>query len=152
MAYKSSLSLNHPSAYVGEGGFAGLASLLTPSIVAPMPRLVTRLTTAGEEAAANETAAPAVRELTPRELDVLRGVAGGHSNKVIARQLHLTPETIKWHLKNIMRKLGVNSRKAAVERAVACGFLEEVEPQEIRVLAKQPEDRVAPLTNCAPAP
>ena len=60
--------------------------------------------------------------LTSREIDVLVGVARGESNKEIARRLHLTPETVKWHLKNVMRKLDVDSRAAAVQRAEHFGF------------------------------
>ncbi len=60
--------------------------------------------------------------LTSREIDVLTGVSRSRSNKEIARQIHLTPETVKWHLKNIMRKLGVDSRKAAVEQGIRLGM------------------------------
>lgn len=123
MASKSSLSLNRSPALVGEPGLAsglgGLAPFLTPGLIAKLPpRLVTTVRLV------QEVPPPApLPELTPRELDVLRGVAGGHSNKVIARQLQLTPETVKWHLKNIMRKLEVNSRHAAVACAREHGVL-----------------------------
>lgn len=60
--------------------------------------------------------------LTSREIDVLTGVSCGDSNKDIARQLHLTPETVKWHLKNVMRKLGADSRVEAVRTAAALGL------------------------------
>jgi LuxR family transcriptional regulator, maltose regulon positive regulatory protein len=60
--------------------------------------------------------------LTSREIDVLTGVGRGDSNKEIARQLHLTPETVKWHLKNVMRKLSVDSRAEAVRRAAEIGL------------------------------
>ncbi len=60
--------------------------------------------------------------LTSREIDVLTGVSRSRSNKEIARQIHLTPETVKWHLKNIMRKLGVDSRRAAVEQGIRLGL------------------------------
>lgn len=60
--------------------------------------------------------------LTSREIDVLTGVSSGESNKDIARRLHLTPETVKWHLKNIMRKLGADSRSEAVAHAANLGL------------------------------
>ena len=44
--------------------------------------------------------------LTPREIDVLRLIAGGNANKEIAAQLSLTEETVKGHVKNILAKLG----------------------------------------------
>lgn len=52
--------------------------------------------------------------LSPRETDVLRQLALGHANKVIARQLAMTEATVKFHLASIYRKLGVNSRVLAV--------------------------------------
>jgi DNA-binding CsgD family transcriptional regulator len=60
--------------------------------------------------------APAPRErhgLTDRELEVLRLVASGQSNKAIARELVLSEKTIERHLSNIFAKLGVSSRAGA---------------------------------------
>ena len=51
---------------------------------------------------------------TPRERDVLRGLVKGQSTKLIARELLLSPETIKHHLKAIFAKLGVRSRDDVV--------------------------------------
>jgi DNA-binding CsgD family transcriptional regulator len=51
---------------------------------------------------------------TPRERDVLRGLVRGQSTKLIARELLLSPETIKHHLKAIFAKLGVRSRDDVV--------------------------------------
>lgn len=51
--------------------------------------------------------------LTSREKDILELVVQGLSNKEIARSLCVTAETIKWHLKNIYGKMGVNGRSAA---------------------------------------
>ncbi len=51
---------------------------------------------------------------TPRERDVLRGLVRGQSTKLIARELLLSPETIKHHLKAIFSKLGVRSRDDVV--------------------------------------
>lgn len=55
--------------------------------------------------------------LSQREHDVLTLVAQGLSNEQTARTLMLATETVKWHLKNIYGKLGVNSRTQAVHRA-----------------------------------
>ena len=60
--------------------------------------------------------------LTSREIDVLTALSRGDSNKHIARRLHLTPETVKWHLRNIMRKLDSESRTEAVAKAAALGL------------------------------
>lgn len=53
--------------------------------------------------------------LTERERDILRALAGGRSNKVIARELSIAEGTVKVHVKNVLRKLGLRSR---VEAAV----------------------------------
>ena len=62
-------------------------------------------------------------ELSPRELQVLRLVAGGASNKLIARALQLSVHTVKRHVARTMLKLHVESRAAAASlyRAVAGG-------------------------------
>lgn len=52
-------------------------------------------------------------ELTERELDVLQEVARGLSNKQVAAQLHISEETVKVHIRNMLRKLDVRSRVAA---------------------------------------
>lgn len=55
--------------------------------------------------------------LNDRESEIVAHLAEGASNKLIARRLGLTENTIKFHLKKIYAKLGVSSRKAAVARA-----------------------------------
>ena len=52
--------------------------------------------------------------LTPRELDVLKLIAQGLSNPDIAQQLVLSEHTVHRHLANILRKLNLSSRAAAV--------------------------------------
>lgn len=61
--------------------------------------------------------------LTERELDVLRLVASGHSNKEIASMLFLAESTIKKYSHNAMGKLGVTNRGAAAIRAMRLGFI-----------------------------
>jgi DNA-binding CsgD family transcriptional regulator len=60
--------------------------------------------------------AGAVDVLTPREREVLRLLARGHTNKAIAEMLVVREGTIKYHVKNILRKLGATSRADAVSR------------------------------------
>jgi DNA-binding CsgD family transcriptional regulator len=57
-----------------------------------------------------------VPRLTPRQNDVLRLVAAGHTNTQIARQLGISEGTVRTHLENIYERLGVSSRTAAVTR------------------------------------
>lgn len=60
--------------------------------------------------------------LTEREIEILSALNAGESNKEIARTLHLAPETVKWHLKNVMRKLRAASREEAVANAATLGL------------------------------
>ena len=60
--------------------------------------------------------------LTPRELDVLRDITKGWSNKIIARDLGITDGTVKLHVKSILRKLNVHSRVEAAVIAVEEGL------------------------------
>ena len=62
--------------------------------------------------------------ITARELEVLRGVASGSSNKLIASDLNISEHTIKNHLKSILSKLGANDRTHAVMIALKRGFLD----------------------------
>jgi DNA-binding NarL/FixJ family response regulator len=62
--------------------------------------------------------------LTPREIDVLRLIAGGNANKEIAAQLSLTEETVKGHVKNILAKLDANDRTHAVTIGLRRGIIE----------------------------
>jgi DNA-binding CsgD family transcriptional regulator len=58
-----------------------------------------------------------VPRLTPRQTELLRLVANGHTNAQIARRLDLSEGTVRTHLENIYERLGVSSRTAAVLRA-----------------------------------
>ncbi|WP_214406941.1 response regulator [Pseudonocardia lacus] len=66
---------------------------------------------------------PAPPALTPRERDVLRGVARGLSNPQIARELGIGDATVKSHLLRVFEKLQVTDRTAAVTAAIARGIL-----------------------------
>jgi DNA-binding NarL/FixJ family response regulator len=61
--------------------------------------------------------------LTRRELEVLCAAAEGQSNAEIGRQLWVTEQTVKFHLSNIYRKLGVSNRTEAMRRAIMRGFI-----------------------------
>ncbi|MGO8886913.1 MAG: MadR family response regulator transcription factor [Streptosporangiaceae bacterium] len=60
--------------------------------------------------------------LTERELSVLRLVANGLSNRRIGLHLHLSETTVKFHVRNIMRKLEAGSRAEAVYKATKSGL------------------------------
>jgi LuxR family maltose regulon positive regulatory protein len=63
-----------------------------------------------------------VESLSERESDILKLIAGGLSNKEIARNLAITPETVKSHVKHIFTKLNVERRAQAVSRAQILGL------------------------------
>jgi len=62
--------------------------------------------------------------LTSREIDVLRLIAAGNSNKLVADQLSITEDTVKAHVKNILSKLSANDRTHAVTIAIKRGIIE----------------------------
>ena len=69
--------------------------------------------------------------LSPRVCAVLSLVAKGQSNKVVARTLRITPETVKSHLKRAFAQLGSKSRAEAVVRAIELGLLKNTVPLPI---------------------
>jgi LuxR family maltose regulon positive regulatory protein len=68
-------------------------------------------------------AQPGIEPLTPRELDVLRLIGAGLSNREIAERLTVTLNTVKKHTSNLYGKLGVRSRTQAIARAQALDLL-----------------------------
>lgn len=62
--------------------------------------------------------------LSTREIEVLRHVAAGNSNKIVADELGISEDTVKGHMKNILSKLGANDRTHAVLIAMRRGFID----------------------------
>ncbi len=62
--------------------------------------------------------------LTDREVEILRRVAMGNSNKIIAARLNLSEATVKGHMKSILSKLAANDRTHAVMIAMRRGFID----------------------------
>jgi DNA-binding NarL/FixJ family response regulator len=62
--------------------------------------------------------------LTEREIEVLKLIASGCSNKVIANRLRISEDTVKGHVSNVMNKLRANDRTHAVTIALQRGFIE----------------------------
>jgi len=67
--------------------------------------------------------APDTDNLTPREMQVLQHMAEGLPNKQIARELGISPNTVKFHVNAILSKLGAQSRTEAVVRATRAGLI-----------------------------
>jgi DNA-binding NarL/FixJ family response regulator len=66
--------------------------------------------------------------LTEREAELLRLLAEGLSNKSIAQKLSLSENTVKYHLKNILQKLGVHNRTEAATQAIRMGLTKPNRP------------------------
>src|SRR5208337_1714888 len=78
-----------------------------------------------QDEVATELADHAVDDaLTAREIDVLRLIALGNANKLVADQLAITEDTVKGHVKNILSKLGASDRTHAVTIALKRGIIE----------------------------
>ncbi|MBW6456458.1 MAG: helix-turn-helix transcriptional regulator, partial [Trueperaceae bacterium] len=65
----------------------------------------------------------AAPDLSEREVAILRLLAAGRANKGIAKDLGLSPNTVKWYLKGLFEKLHANGRAQAVSRAKDAGLL-----------------------------
>lgn len=63
-------------------------------------------------------------QISPRELEVLKSVASGKSNKEIGVQLFIGEGTVKTHVASLLEKLGVTGRTSAVREAVRLGFVQ----------------------------
>ena len=61
--------------------------------------------------------------LTARELGILRSIAQGLTTPKIAEELHLSPETVKWHRKRMLAKFSATTSAEMVKRAMEAGIL-----------------------------
>jgi LuxR family maltose regulon positive regulatory protein len=110
---EESLSLAVPQGYIRL--LLGGGSLLL-GLLAQMPGAPAEIRARFRSSQPIETP-ELVEMLTAREADVLRLLADNYTNQDIARELFLSPETVKVHLKHIFQKLDVTDRRQAVRRA-----------------------------------
>jgi DNA-binding NarL/FixJ family response regulator len=89
--------------------------LLSPREAIDLLRLATR------EREQNREGQAALESLTPREMEVLQALAEGLSDKEIAQRLHVSAETVRTHMVNILSKLHVDSRLQALVFAIRHG-------------------------------
>ena len=95
-------------------------ALLAPAVTR---RLISEFSRIRPRQAAAPTAMAALRELTPRETEVLRLIAEGLSNPEIAARLVVTEETVKTHVSRVLGKLGLRDRTQAVVTAYESGLV-----------------------------
>jgi two-component system nitrate/nitrite response regulator NarL len=93
-------------------------TLLSPEELVEMLRLASQNREEAREARAN------IEQLTRREREVLQALASGLSNKEIAQKLHMSVDTERTHMMNILNKLGVHSRLQALLFAARHGLVE----------------------------
>ena len=86
--------------------------------------LVELLRLAGQSREEEREARANIEQLTPREMEVLRALGEGLSNKEIAKMLHMSVDTERTHMMNILSKLGVHSRLQALLFAARYGIIE----------------------------
>jgi DNA-binding NarL/FixJ family response regulator len=117
----------HIAAALKRGASAYIAKTVNPLDLASALRqafegsVYTAYTVAEEDQGPCETLG-----LTDRELSMLRAVARGLSNQAIGREYWVTEQTVKFHLGNIYRKLGVANRTEATRYAYEHGLLESL--------------------------
>ncbi len=72
----------------------------------------------------DESSGPRAHGLTDREVSILKALAKGLSNDEIAKEFWVARQTVKFHLTNIYRKLGVRNRAEAIRKAYSFGLVE----------------------------
>jgi DNA-binding CsgD family transcriptional regulator len=91
------------------------------SLFARLP--VSKVTSLDEPFVPEEVELVRLRDLTPRETEILALLAGGSGTRQIASRLVISEKTVKTHVQNILRKLGAASRLEAAAMAVRSGFV-----------------------------
>jgi NarL family two-component system response regulator LiaR len=79
---------------------------------------------AGGIGAISDSSGAKAAGLTEREISILKSLARGSSNEEIATEFGVAQQTVKFHLTNIYRKLGVKNRTEAIRHAYRLGFVE----------------------------
>ena len=112
---------------LSRGAAAFILKSVDPMDIPPALRQVFQETVYHVPAGFTSQPANPAREagLTDREIDMLKAVARGLSNKAISQEFWVTEQTVKFHLNNVYRKLGVPNRTAAASYAHQHGLARE---------------------------
>jgi DNA-binding NarL/FixJ family response regulator len=131
------LALDMREDWLAEAFEAGASAVISKTVHPVALGTLVRETTAGTVVHSFTARSRATRErladcpLTDREREILRLVAAGHTNGDIARQLWVTEPTVKFHLSNTYRKLGVSNRTEATRYAYAYDLVDDGPPRRI---------------------
>ena len=123
------LSMYDDAEYARESRVAGASAYVVKDSAATMLATQLRLAVGMRvgDAMSNAPAGPTpwerIAQLTPRECDVLRGIASGQTNKAIAATLGISPRTVETHRERLMRKLGVGTVAGLTALALETGML-----------------------------
>lgn len=123
------LSMYDDAEYARESRVAGASAYVVKDSAATMLATQLRLAVgarigaAQHDAPAGPTPWERIAQLTPRECDVLRGIASGQTNKAIAASLGISPRTVETHRERLMRKLGVSTVAGLTALALETGML-----------------------------
>jgi two-component system nitrate/nitrite response regulator NarL len=97
-------------------------SVIAPEMTGKLVMAYRAAANGANDARPDPTPSSPLATLTPRELDILRAVTAGASNKEIARQFAIAETTVKIHVQHILRKLDVSSRVHAAVMAAESGL------------------------------
>lgn len=123
------LSMYDDAEYARESRRAGASAYVVKDSAATMLATQLRLAVGVRVGAslAPESVGPTpwerIAHLTPRECDVLRGIASGQTNKAIAATFGISPRTVETHRERLMRKLGVSTVAGLTALALETGML-----------------------------
>lgn len=98
-------------------------TVVPPDVAARLVQVISRGGPGGPGGPA-AAAGTAAEQLTERELETLRHVAQGLTNKEIAAELGISENTVKTHISNLFQKLDAHDRTSAVTRALSLGLIE----------------------------
>ena len=123
------LSMYDDAEYARESRVAGASAYVVKDSAATMLATQLRLAVGSRiggiqaDTPAGPTPWERIAQLTPRECDVLRGIASGQTNKAIAGAYGISPRTVETHRERLMRKLGVSTVAGLTALALETGML-----------------------------
>lgn len=123
------LSMYDDAEYARESRVAGASAYVVKDSAATMLATQLRIAVGARggdipiETPVGPTPWERISQLTPRECDVLRGIASGQTNKAIAAAYGISPRTVETHRERLMRKLGVSTVAGLTALALETGML-----------------------------